>query len=84
MESEHEHEDLDLEDKPRPKEFDLPSDRYVVLDFIGEGNFGKVYLVRAASTNKRYALKQIDSYRQNLYQGATDFGFSSHDEVRAL
>ena len=35
-------------------------ERYIKVKLLGEGSFGKAYLVRAESSNELYVIKEID------------------------
>lgn len=44
----------------KTKSFKTIINNYVLLDKIGEGAFGKVYLTRSMSDGKLYAIKHVD------------------------
>ena len=43
------------------KTFELPSDTYIITNFVKKGDFGKVYLVKGSKDMKKYVLKTIDT-----------------------
>ena len=52
------------------------SDDYNIIDLIGEGTYGKIYLVKKNKTNEIYALKQISIKRKidsNKYKKEYEF-----------
>ena len=53
----------ELKEPEAPKEFDLPSGKYTVIDSIAAGTFGLIYLVELGGKNRRFVIKEICTLR---------------------
>lgn len=65
--------------EPNKKIEDISSQHFKIIKKLGEGSYGKVYLIRSKETQKEYSLKKI-----NFNPKKYDKVFSFMDEVNIL